>query len=75
MKNYMPPFTITNEILDYVSSIMEKVGRLNDYTNLDKKTILRRNNRINSVHSSLAIENNSLSLHTNTREIWKTLTE
>ncbi len=44
-------------------SIMEKVGRLNDYTNLDKKPILRRNNRINSVHSSLAIENNSLSLY------------
>lgn len=63
MKDYMPPFTITNEILDYVSSIMEKVGRLNDYTNLDKKPILRRNNRINSVHSSLAIENNSLSLN------------
>lgn len=62
MNNYIPPFTITNDILALTSSIMEKVGRLNNYTNIDKKPILRKNNTINSIHSSLAIENNSLTL-------------
>ena len=28
LKDYKPPFTITNEILTYVSSISEKVGRI-----------------------------------------------
>lgn len=42
MNNYIPPFTITNEILDLTSSIMEKVGRLNNYTNIDNKPILRK---------------------------------
>ncbi len=63
MNNYIPPFTITNDILALTSSIMEKVGRLNNYTNIDKKPILRKNNTINSIHSSLAIENNSLTLN------------
>ena len=63
MNNYNPPFTITNKMLDYVSSIMEKVGKLDNYNNLNKMPILRRNNRIYSIHSSLAIEANSLSLN------------
>lgn len=62
MKNYIPPFQISNAMLNYVSSIMEKTGKLSNYTNLDKKPILRRNNRIKSIHSSLSIEANSLSL-------------
>lgn len=62
MNNYTPPFTITNNILDYVSSIMEKIGKLNNYINFNKMPILRRDNRIHSIHSSLAIEANSLSL-------------
>ena len=28
MGEYKPPFTITNEILSYVSSISEKIGRI-----------------------------------------------
>ena len=63
MVDYQPPFTITNKMLDYVSSIMEKIGKLDDYTNLNKMPILRKNNRIKSIHSSLAIEANSLSLN------------
>ena len=62
MKDYKPPFTITNKMLDYVSSIMEKIGKLDNYTNFNKMPVLRRNNRIRSIHSSLAIEANSLSL-------------
>ena len=62
MKDYKPPFTITNEILSYVSSISEKVGRITATTNLEAKPHLRKNNRIKSIHSSLRIEANSLSL-------------
>lgn len=62
MEKYIPPYTITNKMLDYVSDIMEKVGKLNNYYNLEKMPVLRKNNRIQSIHSSLAIEANSLSL-------------
>ena len=59
---YKPPFTITNQILSYVSSISEKIGRITVTGNLEAKPHLRKNNRIRSIHSSLKIEANSLSL-------------
>lgn len=62
MEHYRPPFTITNAMMLYVSSISEKIGELNVLHNLDSKPHLRRNNRIRSIHSSLKIEANSLSL-------------
>ena len=61
MDNYIPPFDITNIMLDRISSIMKKVGKLDNYKDLNKMPVLRRNNRIRSIHSSLAIEANSLS--------------
>lgn len=63
MNNYEPPFEITNKMLDYVSSIMKKIGKLDNYKDLNKMPILRRNSRIHSIHSSLAIEANSLSFN------------
>ena len=63
MNHYVPPFTITNVMLDRVSSIMKKIGKLDNYKDLNKMPILRRNNRIKSIHSSLAIEANSLSFY------------
>lgn len=63
MEKYTPPFSITNKMLDFVATIMEKVGKLDNYNSLNKMPMLRRNNRINSIHSSLAIEANSLSLN------------
>ena len=62
MEKYKPPFIITDKILMYVSSISEKIGRLTAVGNLDTRPYLRRNNRIKSIHSSLKIEANSLSL-------------
>ena len=62
MGDYKPPFTITNEILAYVSSISEKIGRITATSNLESKPHLRKNNKIKSIHSSLKIEANSLSL-------------
>ncbi|NLV90086.1 MAG: Fic family protein [Tenericutes bacterium] len=63
MEKYTPPFPITNKMLDLVATIMEKIGKLDNYNSLNKMPTLRRNNRINSIHSSLAIEANSLSLN------------
>ena len=62
MGDYKPPFTITNEILSYVSLISEKIGRITAISNLESKPHLRKNNRIKSIHSSLKIEANSLTL-------------
>lgn len=56
------PYTITNEILLYVSSISEKIGRMTATGHPEAKPHLRKNNRIRSIHSSLKIEANSLSL-------------
>ena len=61
MEKYIPPYRITDKILDYVSKIMEKIGEINSYINLNRMPELRKQNRINSIHSSLAIENNQLS--------------
>ena len=62
MGEYKQPFTITNKILSYVSSISEKIGRITATGNLEAKPPLRRNNKIRSIHSSLKIEANSLTL-------------
>ena len=62
MDKYIPPFEISNEMLKKVSDIMEKIGKLDSFTNLDKTPYLRKQTKINSVHSSVAIENNPLSL-------------
>lgn len=59
---YEPPFTITNKMLMLVAQIAEKTGRISNYRDFETKPHLRRNNRIRSIHSSLAIEANSLSL-------------
>ena len=60
MSKYVPPFTITNKMLKLIGNIMEKIGNLDNFDNLNKMPVLRKNNRIRSIHSSLAIEANSL---------------
>ena len=62
MERYKPPFEITNRMLNCVSSLSEKLGRIETRRTLERQPHLRRNNRIQSVHSSLKIEANSLSL-------------
>ena len=57
-----PPFSITNNMLNLSFEIAQKVERINSYPSLKRMPILKRNNRIKSIHSSLAIEANSLSL-------------
>lgn len=60
-KNY-PPYKITDKMLNYVSDIMKKIGEANYFESLNRYPELRRKSRIRSIHSSLAIENNQLSL-------------
>lgn len=62
MSEYKPPFHMTNKTVTLLAEISEQVGRI---TVLQEGTVsphLRRENRIRTIHSSLAIEHNSLSL-------------
>ncbi len=62
MDKYIPPYDITEEMLGLTSEIMELVGGLNNVNDLDKLPRLRKVSRIKSIHSSLAIENNTLTI-------------
>lgn len=62
MEEYKPPYSLTEEMLNLVSTISEKLGKIDVYHNLESKPHLRKNNRIKSIHSSLKIEANSLSM-------------
>lgn len=62
MKNKQPPFQVTNTIIDYVAEISELVGRLAVVNYHAGNPMLRRANRIRTIHGSLAIEQNTLSL-------------
>lgn len=59
---YEPPFTMTDEITNLVIEIAELTGRISLSDGLSKNLTLRRENRIRSIHSSLAIEQNSLTV-------------
>lgn len=62
MKNKTPPFEITNAIIDAVAEIAELVGQLTTINQRSSNPTLRRGNRIRTIHGSLAIEQNTLSL-------------
>ena len=60
--SYEPPFKISAKIIDLVSQISEKIGEINSLEKSPRYLELRKENRIKTIHSSLAIENNSLSI-------------
>lgn len=62
MDKYVPPYDITEEMLEITSEITEELGKLSNVNDLERLPRLRRVNRIKSIQSSLAIENNTLSL-------------
>lgn len=62
MQNKKPPFEITNAMIDHVAEIAELVGRLTSTNQLLVNPTLRRTNRIRTIHGSLAIEQNTLTL-------------
>ena len=62
MSDYKPPFHMTDKMTFLIAEISEQVGRI---TVLQEGMIsphLQRENRIRTIHSSLSIEHNSLSL-------------
>ncbi len=59
---YIPPFTMNEEITNMVIEIGELVGQLTVYDDFQTNLKLRRENRIKTIHSSLAIENNTLTI-------------
>ncbi len=62
MEKYQPPITISEEILNMTAEITQLIGGIN-YSQKEKSNPrLRRDGRIRTIHSSLAIENNTLSL-------------
>ena len=62
MRNKKPPFEITNAIISYVVEIAELMGKLLSTNQLSANPMLRRTNRIRTIHGSLAIEQNTLSI-------------
>lgn len=57
-----PPYKITGKILKLVALISEKIGEINAAHLNRPPTELRKKNRIKTIHSSLEIEGNTLSI-------------
>lgn len=62
MNEYKPPFHMTDKITNLVGDISEQIGRIKVLSHGNLNPHLRKENRIRTIHSSLAIEHNSLSL-------------
>lgn len=62
MRNKKPPFEITEAALADVMVIGQLVGKISSTQQLSSSPVLRRENRIRTIYSSLAIEQNTLSL-------------
>jgi Fic family protein len=60
--NKKPPYIITEKAADYLAKIVETVTRLELGTKFKRDIKLHRENRARTIHSSLAIEGNSLTL-------------
>jgi Fic family protein len=57
-----PPFAITDKIANLVAKIAEETGRIEGAGEYSRNLHLRKANRLRSIHSSTAIEGNTLSL-------------
>jgi Uncharacterized conserved protein len=62
-KGYVPPYTITDKTVNLISAITEIITKITINDDMSNNPRLRRDNRIRTIHASLAIENNSLSLN------------
>lgn len=59
---YKPPFEITARAINLISEISEKIGIITALSENPFHVELRKKNRIRTIHSSLAIEQNTLSI-------------
>lgn len=62
MKNYIPPFKITGSIVQLSEAIAYELGRLAGEKMIAPKLSLRKSNQIKTIHASLAIEGNILTI-------------
>lgn len=60
---YVPPFQLTEEMTNLTVEIGQYVGSITTFETLHPNPVLRRESRIRSIHSSLAIEQNTLTLN------------
>jgi Fic family protein len=58
----IPTYTISTKTIDLVARIAEKLGEIRGSGEYSRNLRLRKINRLRSIQSSLAIENNTLSL-------------
>ena len=62
MNGYSPLFRMTDEIINLVAEISELIGIVSIDSHFSPDPKLRRESQIKSIYSSLAIEQNTLSL-------------
>ena len=62
MSGYVPPFQMTDNIMNLLAETSEQIGRIKVLSHGNLNPHLRKENRIRTIHSSLAIEQNSLTL-------------
>lgn len=60
--SYITPFTVTDEMTSLVIEIAEILENMNVNDDKLPAPLLRKQNRIRTIHSSLAIENNSMTI-------------
>jgi Fic family protein len=57
-----PPYKLTSKILKLVSEVSQKIGEVNASFLIKQSPELRKRNRIKTIHASLAVEGNTLSI-------------
>lgn len=62
MKTYTPPFKVTGQIIQLSEAIAYELGRLAGEKMIAPKLSLRKSNQIKTIHASLAIEGNTLTI-------------
>ena len=60
--SYNPPYDVNNKILELVADVVELVSKAKINAEIGKNPRLRRENRIKTIHGSLAIEHNTLTV-------------
>lgn len=60
--SYQPPFSLTEPMIHLVAEINEMIGYITAWQHMNANPQLRRDSRIRTIHATLAIENNTLSI-------------
>lgn len=58
---YTPPFTVSAKVINLIAEISAQIERYSIKMGTEESLLLRKANRVKTIHSSLAIEGNTLS--------------